>query len=167
MGRWYYRALVGMMLAGVAAWYTLGIVLVVPALDTLELSKRSESLLRGAAWALLALAIYVNVAWFVKRRVRKVPLDARLSDGEWRSDVLLRLALATAITNVLIMLIFVNHEPDSSWFEFEIADRRLLTRTSPFEFLLVPLALAPLFLALVLFAAIGRARGNAIKHRSL
>lgn len=167
MGHWQYRALLGLAAVAIVGWYALGLALVWPALDTMVLSAGSAALLEGASWALLAVALYVNAAWLLFRCTRRTPFDGRLSDGEWRSDVLLRLMMAIALFTALITLLLVDTDGDSSWLDVEVADRRLLTRLTPFEALLAPLVLAPLFVALFLFAAIGRARGNVIKRRAL
>ncbi len=158
-----HRVPVALVGAAVVAWYVVSLVLFVRALDTMSLSDAGLTSLRLVTWIFGGVALLVNVSWAIGHCMQT--RQDRLSDGEWRSDVVLRLALAMAVLSVVVVTLFV--DADSDLFEIDVADRLLFTPLSAFEALLCPLILAPLFVVLVLFAAIGRARGNAIKRRSL
>jgi hypothetical protein len=147
----------------VACWYVVGLSIFVSSPDR-SLSTRSAVSLSIAHWTLLAIAVFTNVAWTVHQYTER-RAGVRLSDGAWRTDVLLRLALSIAVFSVAVAVIFA--DGDSSLFEIDFADRLLLTPLTSHEVLLCPLVLAPLYFFLFFFAVLGRSRGNAIKLRSL
>lgn len=149
--------------SAVACWYAVGLVLFFGAVDQ-TLTQQSVAALHIVGWTLLATALFANIVWAIDLCTESAAAR-RLSDGAWRTDVLLRLALSIAAFSVLVAVVFT--DSDSDLFELDFADRRLLTPLTPYESALCPVVLAPLYFFLLLFAAIGRSRGNAIKLRSL
>lgn len=147
----------------VVCWYIVGLQIFVSSSDR-SLSEASAVSLGIAHWVLLATAAFANIAWTAHQYTEK-RTGARLSDGAWRTDVLLRLALTIAVFSVIVAVVFA--DGDSSLFEIDFADRLLLTSLTSREVLLCPLVLAPLYVFLFFFALLGRSRGNAIKLRSI
>lgn len=161
-----HHALLAVTSVAIVAWYAVGMALFVPAAPTGgPLSAQSVLALLVVSWTLFATTLFTNIAWCVRLRMEPEPERRRLCDGAWRTDVLLRLALAIAIFSVVIAVFFT--DADSGLFEIDFADRLLLTPLTHFEALLCPVVLGPLYMFLFLFAAVGRSRGNAIKIRTL
>lgn len=158
-----HHILLATVSVAVVSWYAVGLVLFLGAAEQ-TLTKQSVAALHIVSWALLAVALFANIVWAVDLRT-EAGAALRLSDGAWRTDVLLRLALSIAAFSVVIAVLFT--DADGDLFEVDFADRRLLTPLTPYEATLCPVVLAPLYFFLFLFAAIGRSRGNAIKLRSL
>lgn len=158
-----YHVLLATVSFVVVCWYVVGMLLFVPARASLTLSSDDLALLTIATWVLFAATLFANVAWAL--HLQMTSTQPRLSDGAWRTDVLLRLSFAIALFSLIVTVFFT--DSDSDLFEWDFADRRLLTPLTPFEALFCPVVLAPLYLFLVLFAAIGRTQGNVIKLRSL
>lgn len=167
-----HHAVLGVVSLAVVGWYAVGLVLFVPAARSigLPLSQQALVALNVATWMLFAVALFCNVVWALYLRTdgdsRQRPRGLqRLSDGAWRTDVLLRLALSIAVFSLVIVVFFA--DADSALFEWQIADRRLFTPLTTFQLLFCPVVLAPLYFFLFFFAAIGRSPGNVIKRRHL
>jgi hypothetical protein len=153
------------IVAGAAMfWFITSLVLFIPAQESETLEPDDILLMRLVAWVFFAVTLFANFTWTLDQRLLNPVYNRRLSDSQWRGDLLMRLALSMALFAVIVNSFFIS---DNGLFEIEVGDRLLLTRLTPFEALLCPLAFAPIFFSLLIFAIIARTRGNAIYKYSL
>jgi len=148
------------IVAGAAMfWFITSLVLFIPAQSSETLTPADITLMRLVAWVFFAVSLFTNFTWMLDQRILNPVHDRRLSDSEWRGDLLLRLALSMAVFVVIVNSLFIS---DNALFEIETGGRLLLTQLTPFEALLCPLAFAPIFFSILIFTIIGRSKGNAI-----
>ena len=148
--------LLALMSSLIACWYTFSLVALLQSQPTRALSESSESLLRALTSIVFAAALLSNLLWTFDHLNGQAASRCRRTStvSDWRTSVLLRLALA--ISGISLAVIGLFTDSDSAMFEWRVADRLLLTPITAYQTLLYPTILAPLYFFMLVFVGIAR-----------